>query len=68
MYTKNYKLGFLFRRQVYRKFLFIELEPAYNYRRREFEDTRGGVWSLVFRLEIALERDLRRVGDEGVGA
>lgn len=59
-YTKNYKLGFLFRRQMYRDFLFVELEPAYNYRRREYEDERAGVWSLVVRLEIVLEKDLRR--------
>jgi len=60
-FTKNYKLGFLFRRQIYRDFLFIELEPAYNYRRREYEDNRSSVWSMVVRLEIALEKDLRRV-------
>jgi hypothetical protein len=59
-YTKNYKLGFLFRRQMYRDFLFVELEPAYNYRRLEYEDERAGVWSLVVRLEIVLEKDLRR--------
>jgi hypothetical protein len=59
-YTKNYKLGFLFRRQMYRDFLFLELEPAYNYRRLEYEDKREGVWSMVVRLEIALEKDLRR--------
>jgi hypothetical protein len=60
-FTKNYKLGFLFRRQIYRDFLFIELEPAINYRRREFEDERDLVWGLVVRLEVALEKDLRRV-------
>ncbi len=63
-FTKNYKLGFLFRRQIYREFLFMELQPAYNYRRRNFEDKRDGVWSIVFKLEIALERDLRRVKKE----
>ncbi len=60
-FTKNYKLGFLFRRQIYRDFLFIELEPAINYRRREFEDDRDIVWGLVVRLEVALEKDLRRM-------
>lgn len=63
-FTKNYKLGFRFRRQFYRDFLFMELQPAYNYRRRNFEDDRAGVWSIVFKLEIALERDLRRVKKE----
>jgi len=57
---KNYKLGLLVRRQVYRDFLFVELEPAYHLRRREYDDERDGVWSLVLRLEFALEKDLRR--------
>lgn len=60
-FTKNYKFGFLFRRQIYRDFLFVELEPAINYRRRAFEDERDVVWGLVMRLEIALEKDLRRM-------
>ena len=63
-FTKNYKMGFLFRRQIYRDFLFIELEPAINYRRREWEDERDIVWGLVVRLEVALEKDLRRTRKE----
>ncbi|MEH6584526.1 MAG: hypothetical protein V7754_21520, partial [Halioglobus sp.] len=63
-FVKNYKLGVLFRRQMYRDFLFFELEPAYNLRRRQLEYEREGQWSLVFRVEIALERDLRRVRSE----
>ena len=59
-FEKNYRVGFLWRRQVYRDFLFLELEPAYNYRREEYEDNREGVWSMVARLEIALQRDLVR--------
>ena len=60
-FVKNYRLGVLFRRQIYRDFLFVELEPAYNLRRREYEVEREGQWSVVLRLEFALERDLRRV-------
>lgn len=59
-FTKNYKLGLLFRRQIFRKFLFMELQPAYNYRRENVDEQRHGVWSIVFKLEIALEKDLRR--------
>ena len=59
-FEKNYRVGFRWRRQVYRDFLFLELEPAYNYRRKEFEDERKSVWSMVVRLEIALQRDLVR--------
>ena len=45
-YVKNYRVGVLFRRQVYRKFLFLELEPAYNYRKRDPDDKRQFAWSI----------------------
>ncbi|MEP5567178.1 MAG: hypothetical protein ABJN62_05030 [Halioglobus sp.] len=61
-FAKNYRLGTLWRRQVYRDFLFVELEPAINYRRREYEDDRELAWSFVVRLEIALSRDFSRTG------
>ncbi|MEP1594586.1 MAG: hypothetical protein ABJK20_08440, partial [Halieaceae bacterium] len=60
-YVKNYRLGLTWRRQVYRDFLFMELEPAINYRRPNLDKDRDIVWGFVVRLEIALERDLRRV-------
>ena len=56
--TKNYTLGLLFRRQIYRDFLFMELQPAYNLRRNDANENRHGVWSILFKLEIALEKDL----------
>lgn len=61
-FVKNYRLGTLWRRQVYRDFLFVELEPAMNYRRLEYEDERELAWSFVVRLEIALSRDFSRAG------
>lgn len=67
-YVKNYRLGVTVRRRVYRDFLFVELEPAINFRRPNFDERRNTSWSLMARLEIALERDLRRVtrrSDEG---
>ncbi len=60
-FVKNYRLGIVWRRKVYRDFLFAEIEPAYNYRRRTLDVDREGAWSLVLKLEIALERDLRRL-------
>jgi hypothetical protein len=63
-YTKNYRLGMLFRRQVYRKYLFAELEPSYNFRRNNVDADRNGVWRVVVRFEIALERDLRRTKND----
>lgn len=73
-YVKNYQLGVLFRRQVYRKYLFLEVEPAYNYRKENEDAKRQFAWSIALRLQIALERDLARkknrnknkIPDEGV--
>lgn len=61
-FVKNYRLGTIWRRQVYRDFLFVELEPAINYRRAEYEDERDVAWGFVVRLEIALSRDFSRAG------
>jgi hypothetical protein len=62
-YVRNYSLGVLFRRQIYRDYLFFEAEPTVNWRQDEFDDDRDVVWGIVFRLEIALLEDLRRTGD-----
>jgi hypothetical protein len=59
-HIKNYRLGVKWRRQILRNFLYLELEPAYNYRKKNIEDNREGVFSFDIKLEIALERDLRR--------
>jgi len=59
-YVKNYRLGILFRRQIYRRYLFFEVEPAYNYRKRDPDEKRQFAWSIALRFQIALERDLDR--------
>ncbi|MEE4145695.1 MAG: hypothetical protein V2I26_12900 [Halieaceae bacterium] len=59
-YVKNYQVGVLFRRQVYRRYLFLEVEPAYNYRKENEDAKRQFGWSVAVRLQIALERDLAR--------
>jgi hypothetical protein len=59
-YVKNYQLGVLFRRQVYRNYLFLEVEPAYNYRKENEDAKRQFGWSIALRLQVALERDLTR--------
>ena len=61
-YVKNYRLGVLFRRQLYRPYLFVELQPSYNFRKQRNDDERRGAWSLELNFEVALERDLRRNG------
>lgn len=57
-YVRNYRLGVLFRRSIFRKFLFLELEPAYNYRKRNPEEKRQFAWSIALGFQIALESNL----------
>ena len=60
-YTRNYRIGALLRTQVWRKYLFMEVEPSYNWRKEKEDDDRDGVWNIIVRFEIALEQDLRRL-------
>lgn len=57
-YVQNYALGTVFRRQIYRDFLFFEFEPSANYRQPGYDEDRDLVWQVVLRLEIHLARDL----------
>jgi len=63
-YVKNFRFGALVRGRIYRKFLYLEVEPAYNFRKRDPDENREGAWSIVFRLEVHLRRDLRSVKTE----
>ncbi|MFT7287850.1 MAG: hypothetical protein ACI87W_001965 [Halieaceae bacterium] len=60
VFNNNYRVGFLYRKQFFRDFLYYELEPSYNWRRDEYGDVHSGVWGLVLRLEVMLDRDLVR--------
>jgi len=64
-YVRNYRLGAVARRQVYRDFLFLEVEPAYNFERPALDQNRSGFWSVELRLEVALEKNLQRIGNAG---
>ena len=57
-FVRNYRLGTVFRRQVYRPYMFVELEPSYNFRRLDARSGRSGEWGIILRLEFALQRDL----------
>lgn len=65
VFTRNYRLGVLYRKRFYRDFLYYELEPSYNFRRDEFDEKRKGVWGFVVRLEVMLERDFRPTASSG---
>ncbi|MFV8819108.1 hypothetical protein [Haliea sp. E17] len=57
--VKNYRLGLQWRRRVYRDFLYLTLEPAWNYRQRQPDEERAGAWSFAARLEIDLHQKSR---------
>ena len=57
-YETSYRLGFLYRKQFFRQFLFYEIEPSYNWRRDLYEEKREGVFGVVLRLEVMLDRKL----------
>jgi hypothetical protein len=59
-YIQNYRVGMVFRRQVYRPFLFAELEPSYNLRRDTVEQNRSSAWNIILRFEFVLQNDLVR--------
>lgn len=61
-YVENYRLGMVFRRQVFRRYLFAELEPSYNFRKDSPQDKRDEAWNIILRFEIVLQRDLMHVG------
>ena len=61
-YVENYRLGMVFRRQVFRRYLFAELEPSYNFRKDSPDDKRDGAWNIIMRFELVLQRDLMHVG------
>jgi len=59
-YIQNYRMGMVFRRQVYRPFFFAELEPSYNLRRDSADQSRSAAWNIILRFEIVLQQDLVR--------
>ena len=67
---ENVSFGMLFRRQLFRPYFFAELEPSYNFRKREEDTNRSGVWNIVLRFEILFERQRRivRDGEDGSSA
>jgi hypothetical protein len=59
-YIKNYRLGVLFRRQFFRRYFFVELEPSYNFRKTDEDENRKEAWNVILRLEIVFETKRRR--------
>ena len=54
--TENYGFAVNYRTNIYRKYLFVELEPAYMWRKQADFDSREGVWAVTLRFEIHFEK------------
>lgn len=55
--TTNYGMSVIFRQSVFRPWLFVELEPAYYWKRPDTEDNRSGVAQFTARLEVRFAED-----------
>lgn len=56
-YTTSYGFGMRYRQNIYRRWLFAEVQPGYHWRRPEFEDNRTGSASILLRLDAVFTRD-----------
>ena len=55
--TRQYAIGSIYRINVYRKWLFLEFEPAYRWRRDNDLASRDGAATFIARLEILFSKD-----------
>lgn len=56
-YSDGYGFGMRYRQNIYKDWLFAEVQPNYFWRRDEFEDSREGAAAIMFRLEAVFTRD-----------
>ncbi|MBK6287156.1 MAG: hypothetical protein IPF49_05835 [Gammaproteobacteria bacterium] len=63
--TKAYAVGVRYRRNLFRPWIFFEIEPSHEWRRESTEEQRQSVWILTFRLEFLEELKNRRGSREG---
>jgi hypothetical protein len=61
-YTSAYALGIRYRRNIFRPWIFFEVEPAHAWRRESAEDDRDPAWVLTLRLELLEELGNRHIG------
>lgn len=50
--TTSYGPGILYRINLFKRWLFFEVEPVYSWRRAEVEDSRKGVAAITARVEV----------------
>jgi len=56
-FSTAYGFGMRYRQNIYKEWLFAEVQPNYFWRRAEFEDSREGAAAILFRLEAVFTRD-----------
>jgi hypothetical protein len=54
--TENYGFAINYRTAIFRKYLFLEVEPAYMWRKEEGFENREGVYAINMRFEIHFEK------------
>lgn len=53
-FIKSYDLGVRFRKNIYREWLYLELEPGYTWRKEDYGEPRKGIPFVFLRLEMAI--------------
>ena len=54
--TENYGFSVNYRTNIFRKYLYVELEPAYMWRKESDFESREGVYAINVRFEINFEK------------
>jgi hypothetical protein len=54
--TENYGFAVNYRTSIFRKYLFVEVEPAYMWRKQDGFESREGVYAINMRFEIHFEK------------
>lgn len=57
-YVRNYVAGVRYRQNIYRKWLFVEVQPSYRWSKPAPDISREGAAVILFRLEAVFHRDL----------
>ena len=62
--TKNYAVGVRYRLNLFRPWIFFEIEPSHQWRRDSTEEERYSAWVVTFRLEFLEELKNRHASRE----
>lgn len=57
---KSYGPGLRYRQKVFRDYLFLDLSPAYGWRKKDADSDRQGAWSFEIQLEMFFEKQQKQ--------